>query len=393
MKIAVFHNLPSGGALKLLCGTLDSFLKNGHQVILYSFETADDEFYFLNAPKGIVERKFPLTMSGALKWNRYRKLSQQVAKEINQSDCDVVYVEKCQFAGAPHLLQYLTKPNLLFLHEPLRFKENEKWAEGNLEMARSYEQEGFSRRPWIVEMGKIFDHRIRLREDRKSVMAAKNILANSDYSKRWIEKVYGRSSQICYPGISLHRFSFGPALEKRPWRVLSVGRMDWHKGYFFLLNVLAAIAKKDRPEWMIVCDSKDENYARKFEAKAKRMNIQLTILSRIPEKELVFAYQNARLVLCGSVHEPFGLVPIEALFCGTPIIAVDEGGFRETVIVHKSGWLLPRHPETWASKILELKKNSFSDDILHKTSEEMREKWGIDRFCSEIENVAKKLAH
>lgn len=392
MKIAIFHNLPAGGALKLLCHTLRSLLTNGHEVVMYSFETADQDFYLLNGPHGIVEKRFPLSMRGLGKWKKYQEASRKIANEINELDFDIVYVEKCRFAGAPHLLQYLTKPSIFFMHEPLRFRENEKAAEGDWELGLAFENEGMSPGLWMKRMIGGWDHFFRLGQDKKSARCAKQILTNSCYSAKWIEKVYGINPHVCYPGIHSNQFQKGLPLGRRPLEVLSVGRLDWHKGYFFLLDALAMIPEKNRPCWTIVCDSQNDYYAKRFKEKAKKLNVSIKILSRISEKELVIMYQNVRLLLCGSIHEPFGLAPLEALACGTPALAVDEGGFRETVIPERTGLLLPRQPQVWADEILKaLRSASYWDNSLNQAHTEMNQRWDIKRFYRDFEIQFQKV--
>lgn len=45
--------------------------------------------------------------------------------------------------------------------------------------------------------------------------------------------------------------------------------------------------------------------------------------------------------ICVSKNEDFGMVAIESMSCGVPVIAVDEGGYRETMVAGETGYLIP----------------------------------------------------
>lgn len=120
MKIAVFHNLPSGGALKALSKMMEVLQKRRHKLSLYSFSTAEHDFvsYPELQEEPVIE---PLHYEGWNRFDAYRKVSRRVADRINQSDCDFVFVHKCRFMGAPSILQYLKKTHSLFCSRATSF--------------------------------------------------------------------------------------------------------------------------------------------------------------------------------------------------------------------------------------------------------------------------------
>ena len=63
----------------------------------------------------------------------------------------------------------------------------------------------------------------------------------------------------------------------------------------------------------------------------------------ITDEELVILYNKAKLVVYTPYMEPFGLVPLEAMSCGTPVVGVNEGGVMETVLNGKTGILVERN--------------------------------------------------
>ncbi len=67
-------------------------------------------------------------------------------------------------------------------------------------------------------------------------------------------------------------------------------------------------------------------------------------------------------MLCLGYKEPFGLAPLEASACGVPIIAVNEGGYKESVIHNKNGILVKRNAKDLADAI----KKLLSDSAMQK---------------------------
>ena len=66
---------------------------------------------------------------------------------------------------------------------------------------------------------------------------------------------------------------------------------------------------------------------------------------------LITEINKSKVILALSRSEPFGLIPIEAMACEIPVIAVNEGGFKESVINGKTGFLIKRNPRELKEKI------------------------------------------
>ena len=77
----------------------------------------------------------------------------------------------------------------------------------------------------------------------------------------------------------------------------------------------------------------------------------------IDDDELVLLHNKAKLLVYAPYLEPFGLVPLEAMSCGTPIVAVKEGGVRESIIDNKTGILTERDEDDFANAIVRLLEN------------------------------------
>ncbi len=114
-------------------------------------------------------------------------------------------------------------------------------------------------------------------------------------------------------------------------------------GYDLVRDAMNYIPEKVRPRLHIVSWKKENG-------------------ERLSEKELVNIYNQSIATICPSRLETFGLVPLESMSCGVPVIATNVSGHRETVLNNRTGYLVEFDPKDIAQKILYLinnkKKNS-----------------------------------
>jgi glycogen synthase len=122
--------------------------------------------------------------------------------------------------------------------------------------------------------------------------------------------------------------------------VLFVGRISEQKGIFQLLE--AARALPDEVSLVLCASSPDtpELAARLQAAVAGRPRVQW-INAMLPVSEVVQLYSHAAVFACPSIYEPFGLINLEAMACGTPVVASRVGGIPEVVVDGETGWLVP----------------------------------------------------
>jgi len=149
------------------------------------------------------------------------------------------------------------------------------------------------------------------------------ILSNSKFTKRIMKRIFGVDSFVCYPLVDVNKFKPG----KNPSRdfFFSVQRIHWQKRVDLQIEVFKGLKEK-----LIIAGGP----ANGFDYNVKRLcedvpNVEY--VGRISDREVVKYMQNAKAVIQTAFYEDFGLVPVEAMACSTPVIVVDEGGYRETV--------------------------------------------------------------
>ncbi len=77
----------------------------------------------------------------------------------------------------------------------------------------------------------------------------------------------------------------------------------------------------------------------------RRTNNPIVWIDRmVPRGDIIPLYTQAALFVCPSVYEPFGIINLEAMACGTPVVASAVGGIREVVVPEETGLLVPFEP-------------------------------------------------
>jgi glycosyltransferase involved in cell wall biosynthesis len=383
MKIAVFHNLPSGGAKRALYGYVEYLTKNNHQVDVFVPSTANEEFLPLDQVASNVH-VFPVTTTlgnsiySTIKYippqvkkislRDLEKTEQNIAEVINRGSYDIVFSEQDQFTMAPFLLKYLKKPHVYYCQQPLRndavseviFPQKKNNLIGSLKSLGSN---------IVVKRG--------LNIDKTNSHYSKYTLSNSYFSRESILRMYGINSHVSYLGVDPEMFKPIEIPEER--FILSVGTFTPEKGHGFLVESLAMMDPEIRPKLLVVSNSSYPPWKTYLEKHANELNVEMEILSLIDDEELAILYNQAELVVYSPYLEPFGLVPLESMACGTPVVAVKEGGVRETVIHKKTGLLIDRDEELFGEAVTKMLSKDYKRYDMGKNAVKTVENyWTID---------------
>jgi glycosyltransferase involved in cell wall biosynthesis len=144
---------------------------------------------------------------------------------------------------------------------------------------------------------------------------------------------------------------FKPLDLERDDFVLSVGAVSPLKGYDFLIDALGLIPARERPRLIIAGNTASQGETIYLKNLAAQLGVAVEFRVDVSEDELVRLYNTARAFVYAPVLEPFGFAPLEAMACGTPVIAVKEGGVRESVGDGVTGLLVPRDLCTFAESL------------------------------------------
>ena len=119
---------------------------------------------------------------------------------------------------------------------------------------------------------------------------------------------------------------------------------------------------------------------------AKSHEVTFEVRRSIDDKELVDILNRATAMVYAPRLEPFGLAPLEANACGLPVVAVAEGGVRETIIDGVNGFLVQHQPQMMAHAIHRIAHDKDLAAQLSKNgSKIVREKWSVNAAVERLE--------
>lgn len=190
---------------------------------------------------------------------------------------------------------------------------------------------------WPVRVyGTIVNHFLRM-YDYKTAQNVDYFIANSEETKRRIAKFYRRKSTVIYPPVVMPFM----APKKKETSIQGViNHTTTEQEYYLCVSRLArakhidlaikACNKLKKP-LVIVGKGKEEERLRSIAGPTVKF------LGEIDDKKLHAIYQVAKALIFPAADEEFGIVPVEAMAAGVPVIAYRSGGVVETVIEGKTG--------------------------------------------------------
>ena len=144
------------------------------------------------------------------------------------------------------------------------------------------------------------------------------------------------------------------------YRVLSVGRLVPRKGVDLVVRALALLAERGLEDVELVVGGTDGSAAdpdpevARLSALAEELGVadKVRFLGQVAREDMPALLRSADVVACTPWYEPFGIVPLESMACGTPVIAASVGGLIDTVVDGVTGLHVPpRDPEAIAAAL------------------------------------------
>lgn len=370
MKIAVFHNLNFGGAKRVVFEQVKGLSKD-HVVDVYKTNRDEDIFDPLAYARNSYEYDVPFYFDSTAGLRRLeydiktiitlQNLHAKIASDIDKRGYDLVLVHPDKYTQAPFLIRFLKTPTVYYCQEPLRiaYEYSLRLREQVSPVKKGYEE---------------VNRYLRKRNDRINVRSAQFTLASCLHVRERMIESYDVYPDINYPGIDTTVFR--PKHRKKKNQVLFIGGEEVvTDGYDLLKDAFTRIPKKIRPTVHIVKWKKQNN-------------------ERLTDNELVDMYNESIAAMCVSRLETFGLVPLEAMACGVPVIATNVSGHRETVVHGKTGFLVEFHPKEIAGRLTML---LASPKLATKIGEEgvrhVKKEWTWKKSVQSLDALLRSFKH
>jgi glycosyltransferase involved in cell wall biosynthesis len=403
MRIAVWHNLPSGGAKRALYYHVRGLIERGHSVEAWCPSTSDRKYLPLSElisehvlPVDIPERDKSVPSMSLLRefhgfeLRRAKALDehcQRCAEEINRRDFDILFANSSAIHAVSSIGCYVKTKKVLYLQEPNRWLYEA--GEGGLPWiaippaSRTWLQPRYIR--WFLfDLIRTQQLRILARDERLNAAAFDAILVNSYFSREGLLRIYGLDSRVCYLGVDTDLFVSHQ--RQRENFVVSVGELARHKNVELVIRGVSKIAAP-RPRLVWIANTRwEEYYYGEMRTLAESCDVTLEARSSVSDKELVETLNRATAMVYAPRLEPFGLAPLEANACGLPVVAVAEGGVRETIIDGVNGLLVQHQPQMMAHAIERLMQDKELAAQLGKNGWKIaQEKWSVKAAVDRLE--------
>ena len=241
---------------------------------------------------------------GLKKYRHYLPLFPLAIEQFDLSAYDLI-------VSSSHCVAKGVRPNnstfhISYVHTPMRYV----WDQFNTYFRQP-------RTSWPVRIGAELMRPYLQRWDRNTAKRVDTFLCNSNNIRKKILEYYGRESQVIYPPVDLSRFKPG---DTKADYYLMVGAFAPNKRVDLAVHAF----NKLKLPLKISGSGQDEKYCRSIAGET------IEFLGTLSNEKLLELYQQARaLVFPGE--DDFGITPLEAQACGTPVIAFAAGGVLETV--------------------------------------------------------------
>ncbi|MCK4714436.1 MAG: glycosyltransferase, partial [Candidatus Aenigmarchaeota archaeon] len=162
--------------------------------------------------------------------------------------------------------------------------------------------------------------------------------------------------EVLNPGVDTKRFKKG----RYDHYFLVPGRIQWYKRFELAIDAFKMFQKRARTKFKLKivggASGKDAPVLEFLKDRAKDVK-DVEFIINSSDEEMTKLYSNCYAVLFTAKDEDWGIVPLEAMACGKPVISVNEGGPKESITDGETGFLISADPNEFADKMLHLAEN------------------------------------
>lgn len=254
-------------------------------------------------------QKLPFAKS---KYRSYLPLMPLAIEQFDLSNYDLIISDS--HAVAKGVITGPHQTHISYVHSPIRYA----W-----DLQHQYLRESGLDKGLKGLIAKYLLHRIRI-WDTRTANGVDHFIANSEFIAKRIWKVYRRESAVIYPPVDVQAFEL--CIQKEDF-YLTASRMVPYKKIDLIIETFSQMSDK---KLIVIGDGHD------FEKLKSKAGKNVILMGHQPFEVLRDHMQRAKAFIFAA-EEDFGIMPVEAQACGTPVIAFGRGGATETVVQNTTG--------------------------------------------------------
>lgn len=361
-RIAIVHDFLYcyGGAERVLEQMLNVF-PDADLFSLFDFLPADQRGFIHGKPvcSSFIQR-LPFART---KHRSYLPLMPLAVEQLDVSAYDVVI--SSSYVAAKGVITRPDQLHICYCHTPARFA----W-----DLQHQYLSESGLKRGLRSMLARLVLHYVRS-WDAQSANGVDVFATNSHFVARRVQKIYRRQSVPIYPPVDVNQFTL--RADKDDF-YLTASRLVPYKRIDLIVDAFNRLPGR---RLVVIGDGPEMN---KLRAKA---GPNVTLMGYQPAAVLRDHMQRARAFVFAA-EEDFGIVPVEAQACGTPVIAFGRGGVTETVVPGRTGLLFPH--QTVGSLVEAVREFEAEPDWNPRAIRQHAERFSAERFRAQFESLVER---
>jgi glycosyltransferase involved in cell wall biosynthesis len=232
--------------------------------------------------------------------------------------------------------------------------------------------------------------------DRRMWRHYEYVLANSEETAHRIDAAglvaEDKDIEVLHPGVDLEQFTLHPTLPRERF-FLVAGRIMWEKRIELAIQALRVARQNGTDASLVIAggvDSKSRPYLETLRQHARGLPVEFLI--HPSDEELASLYARCMAVVFTAPNEDWGIVPLEAMASGAPVLAVDAGGPRESVIHNVTGWLLPPTPWAFAEQMRIVAADGPNGKLISRRATRRRaQQFAAEAFVRRLDDVMEEV--
>ena len=249
-------------------------------------------------------------------YQKFLPFMPRALEELDLSEFDLVI--SSESGPAKGVLVRPGAPHICYCHSPMRY------------LYDHYSQYRAQMKPLTRRYFSHLAHRLR-QWDFTTAARVDHIVANSSFIAARVRRFWGREASVVHPFANLEMYSYEEGAGESSEYFVAVSELVQYKRIDLAIEAMRGLDAK-----LIVVGSGEQ---RKALEKDSPPNVEFR--GRVPDEGLRDLYRGAKALIFPG-EEDFGIVPVEAMSCGTPIIAYGAGGIRDSVVENETGLFFER---------------------------------------------------